>query len=1250
MKKLFLILFSLICFNAFGQFPVTSLMGSPSTFNKARGAVGADSTIIFAYAFADTTAANRGWIDAIPGSVIRTTGALFWGRNDAATAWVYIGGAGGGGGGGDNIYNIDGTLLGDRNVDLASADLNFFRGVDKSLFLSEDFNLLKDPTETVGFEYYPDSLVSSGLSPLFFQSDSMLTRTASGRVGFKDFNLLVENSKPNEWLMAASFGLPFNTGNRETVTLTSAEGYIHEMVYAEGMVFAITRDFPKKVIKFSNTNDLTDYDLLELTEDDYDGGYDIVYIPRKEKLYAAMSMEDSILIAEIDPTTFTYTVVARTAQSFHSPVGLAFDNNYLYVLTSNGVSGQGQILRFSTSAWTMTTTTLSTVGAVPHAIGYDGTDIYVSEQASPGKIYKIAPSTMTVTTSATFTAGDNNPTDDMTFAGDYVWIGLETSSGYILKILKSDLSITRVNTGSASQSYGVHFDGDFIWNLHNSTPGVVTRIDPNTTEIWKMTLATGENSPNEYVTDGQRHFFSCYLEPSKVIRMSEPTLTYVSGGAATTVTASNGLTAAANNITLGGTLTQNTTVALAGFNFGISNASTFMDFNVRPSTFSYTADNVSTPSYRNVSISASATNKFAFMQVVGGDNLSIIQVDSTTGVTLQAYQTAGLQARSEMFIKYESMNVNPRLGNLNIDTLMNLSTQNQLMGWTSTSGGDRGEVGYITIGSGLSLSGGELTASGGATPTWQQTLTAGSTLTGNNTIAGGGFDFVMTNVATFGVTGTTASNITFIADGTQPDEGVFLYAGNAGDGYAEMKLIKSRIDINPPAGLLFIDTLSTFADTTNFKPLVINTTGTAGTANRVYKATYWPGGGGASGLTVGTTTIASGTAGRVLFEGSGNVLQEDAGLFYNSTDDELLLAGISDAGAYKLQVAGSTYMTEDIRVRGANTNNVSVFIGKSTSGDFSGIWFGQTSFTTSTFSLLHNPGAELIFNAVAGEQFTFRINNGTTNQMQFTTTSNLMVGYAAGTGDPGSRVSVNGTLLAVSGATINSSGADSDTRIGGDTDANLFFTDASTDRIGIGTNAPATKLDVAGGFAAGTNTFAIGTTGKISEYANAAPTDGQILVGHTANGTFEKTTLTSTDGSITVTNGAGTIDLAIPVETADEGSYTPTLTNTTNVAASTAYTTYWYKIKNRVYVFGEVDIDATATGAVELRMSLTPDWPGSSWANTYELAGTAVCGASGVASQIRGNVAGGLASFTFVATTTTNDRYSFHFSYVVNAP
>ena len=50
---------------------------------------------------------------------------------------------------------------------------------------------------------------------------------------------------------------------------------------------------------------------------------------------------------------------------------------------------------------------------------------------------------------------------------------------------------------------------------------------------------------------------------------------------------------------------------------------------------------------------------------------------------------------------------------------------------------------------------------------------------------------------------------------------------------------------------------------------------------------------------------------------------------------------------------------------------------------------------------------------------------------------------------------------------VNEDGGDNDFRIEGDTKANLFFADASTDRVGINTNAPDMFLDVTGTVTAG---------------------------------------------------------------------------------------------------------------------------------------------------------------------------------------
>jgi len=63
------------------------------------------------------------------------------------------------------------------------------------------------------------------------------------------------------------------------------------------------------------------------------------------------------------------------------------------------------------------------------------------------------------------------------------------------------------------------------------------------------------------------------------------------------------------------------------------------------------------------------------------------------------------------------------------------------------------------------------------------------------------------------------------------------------------------------------------------RTLTINGTTQDLSANRTFTI--------ATGLTVGTTPITSGTVGRVLFEGTGNVLQESANLFWDNTNSRL---------------------------------------------------------------------------------------------------------------------------------------------------------------------------------------------------------------------------------------------------------------------------------------------------------------------------------------------------------------------------
>ena len=132
-------------------------------------------------------------------------------------------------------------------------------------------------------------------------------------------------------------------------------------------------------------------------------------------------------------------------------------------------------------------------------------------------------------------------------------------------------------------------------------------------------------------------------------------------------------------------------------------------------------------------------------------------------------------------------------------------------------------------------------------------------------------------------------------------------------------------------------------------------------------------------------------------------------------------------------------MADKTPIRGAyNGSSALTGLAEYASSDTVGIAFGGTGAT----SLADN--GILIGNATSAIQTSGDLTfNGTT----FATTAFTATG----------NVSLDGGTFV-----FNESGADKDFRVEGDTDANLFMADASTDRIGIGTATPSHLLDVEG--------------------------------------------------------------------------------------------------------------------------------------------------------------------------------------------
>jgi hypothetical protein len=197
-------------------------------------------------------------------------------------------------------------------------------------------------------------------------------------------------------------------------------------------------------------------------------------------------------------------------------------------------------------------------------------------------------------------------------------------------------------------------------------------------------------------------------------------------------------------------------------------------------------------------------------------------------------------------------------------------------GWYASQAGTVTSVG-LTAGTGISVSGGPITSSGSITvtnsaPDQVVALTAGTGITTSGTYP----NFTITNSApSSGGTVTSVAALTLGTTGT--------------------------------------DLSSTVATSTTTPVITLNVP-TASAANRgaLSSADWATFNSKLSGLTVGTTAIASGTVGRVLFEGAGNVLQESANLFWNNTNSRLGINTSSPEAT--LSIKTSTTLTKYIEV------------------------------------------------------------------------------------------------------------------------------------------------------------------------------------------------------------------------------------------------------------------------------------------------------------------------------------------------
>lgn len=185
-----------------------------------------------------------------------------------------------------------------------------------------------------------------------------------------------------------------------------------------------------------------------------------------------------------------------------------------------------------------------------------------------------------------------------------------------------------------------------------------------------------------------------------------------------------------------------------------------------------------------------------------------------------------------------------------------------------------------------------------------------------------------------------------------------------------------------------------------------------------------------TGITIGSTAIASGVVGRVLFEGAGNVVQESANFTFDSVTNLLttngsILVGSSliSASAYPLQVVGgaggSALFSNTTRTQALNINLT-------------------TANETRIYSDYFLTGADqkLILGTFANRA----------NQLVLNTTGNVLIGT---TTDAGFRLDVNGTARVQNVLTIQNLTADLYVRTTAwSGQSRIWFGDDSSDTIG----------------------------------------------------------------------------------------------------------------------------------------------------------------------------------------------------------
>lgn len=162
----------------------------------------------------------------------------------------------------------------------------------------------------------------------------------------------------------------------------------------------------------------------------------------------------------------------------------------------------------------------------------DGKYIYVGLDTVAGKIVKIDPYTMTRIDGRVLPNGANN-VYGLTYLNGFLYAGCETSPAKIVKINPNNLNTVSVGTLDTGfdKAYSVVSDGRYLYIGCNTSPYRVAKFDPETmtqVSLTSYTAPTGENEIwSSLVFNGQHIIAGSWTEPAILTTLKTADLTVV---------------------------------------------------------------------------------------------------------------------------------------------------------------------------------------------------------------------------------------------------------------------------------------------------------------------------------------------------------------------------------------------------------------------------------------------------------------------------------------------------------------------------------------------------------------------------------------------------------------------------------------------------------------------------------------------------------------------------------------------------